>query len=282
MKTLKTSHYKLLYKKLIRLRTNPLNNNKFLKLNLRIKKELKEVKDKKTNKIVKKWVYKKIFFETPKLKKKKWDYFSKILIKTRKFFKKFKPDTGFNSYNSSKFASLGNSLKKTYRNGLFAQKVFNYSHGSFLKKYLKKRITKMYHQKNPKSIKKLYIEFFESRLDSVLYKAKFGRSAKHARQLISHGHVSVNSFTEKNSSYILNQGDIIRINFKSFKIIKKILKEQYQERFDRVLYPIAPSYLNINYRTLEIVFDNIKNFDFATNSNCRIDHSAVTEFCYRR
>ena len=43
--------------------------------------------------------------------------------------------------------------------------------------------------KNPKF---LCLEFFESRLDSVLYRSKLSFSMSNARQLIAHKHVKVN------------------------------------------------------------------------------------------
>jgi ribosomal protein S4 len=113
----------------------------------------------------------------------------------------------------------------------------------------------------------------------VLYKSKFSPSIKNAKQLITHKHIKVNDKIEKNGSYILKQGDLISVTFKAKNIIKENLKKQFQERPDAILWPIPPSYLNINYNTLEILFGDIENFNFTTSFNFKIDtNSIVTEY----
>ena len=77
------------------------------------------------------------FGEVPKLKKKKWERFLRLLIKANQFFQKYKPYTLYH-YNASKFASQGNSFKKKFKNDLLAKKTFNYFYGSLRKKYFKK------------------------------------------------------------------------------------------------------------------------------------------------
>ena len=272
--------YKPLYKKFLRLRVNPLsnNNNKFLKFKIQIDKQLKIVKIK--NKLVKKLVKTKKFIPVSKFKKKKWEQFTNLLKKKTKFYQRLKPYT-FYSNKISKFASSGNSFKRKFRNDLLAKKTFNYMYGGLLKKYLKKRMVEIYHSKTPKDHTKLFIEFFESRLDAVLYKSKFSSSIKNARQLITHKHIKINNKIEKNKSYILKQGDIISVNLNSRNIIKENFKKQFIEKPDSIMWPIPPSYLNINYNTLEIIFGNIENFNFTTSFNFKIDTNAIVTNYYR-
>ncbi len=63
----------------------------------------------------------------------------------------------------------------------------------------------------------------ERRLDNVIYKLNFsGGSRRQARQLISHGHVSVNGRKVDVSSYQISQGD--KISVRSSEKTKTIVK----------------------------------------------------------
>lgn len=275
----KKKKYKLLYKKLIRLKVNPLNNNKFLELKLESERE-KTVYQKIGAQVIKKTIVMKRFGEVPKLKKKKWETFLRLLVKANRFFQKYKPYTLYH-YNSSKFASQGNSFKKKFRNDLLAKKTFNYFYGGLRRKYLKKRMKKIYNSKQMKNSRDLCIELFESRLDSVLRQAKFCSTIKDAKQLIAHRHIRVNKKIEKNCSYILKQGDLIQINFKSRKIIKSRLNDQFKKQFNSTLWPKVPNYLAVNYKTLNIIFGNLQNFNFAASYTFKNDNNQVVETYHR-
>lgn len=285
----KKGRHKPLYKKFIRLRTHPQNNyNKLLKTIVKLESYKK--KGKKYNEVTVP-----ISSDIPKFKKEKWSNFLNFIIrknamkktskfftrKTGTFFTKLKPYS-FNFYSTSKFASPGNSFKKKFKNNLLAKKTFNYFYGGgLLKKYLKNRMTEIYRSKKHRNPMKTCIEFFESRLDSVIYRSKFSYSMKNARQLIAHKHIKVNNQIEKNKSYILKQGDLISINTKSIEIVKKNLNKQFKERPDSILWPMSGNYLNINYNTLEIVFGDIKNFDFSTSFTFKLDTNSIITSHYR-
>jgi small subunit ribosomal protein S4 len=272
----KNRRHKPLYKKFLRLKINPWANNKFLKVKMQLKTERYD----KQRKLLKKPRIKKESLQIERFKKEKWVKFLEFLKKTNKFYRKFKPYKLY-SYGTSKFASQGNSFKKRFRNELIAKKTFNYQYGVLSRKYLKDRITKIYNSENSRNPMRVSIEFFESRLDSVLYRSKFSHSVKSARQLIAHKHVKVNNRTEQNKSYILKQGDLIEINSKSITIVKANLNKQFKERPDSILWPMPPSYLNINYNTLEIVFGDIKNFDFSMFSTFKTNTDLVIASYYR-
>ena len=274
----KTRKYKLFYKNLSRLRVNPLNNNKFLKLT---EYEIpKQVSKKVGGKMIRKTIYLKRYKEVEKLKKQKWKTFIRRLKKANHFFQKYKPYT-FNHYRSAKFASPGNSFKKKFKNDLLAKKTFNYFYGELNRKYLKKQMASIYKAKLLKNSRNLCIEMFESRLDSVLKRAKFCSTIKDARQLITHKHVKVNKKIETNYSCILKQGDLVQIDVKSRKIVKIKLNNLLKEHYNRVLWPLMPDYLVINYRTLNIIFGNIRNFNFSSLLNFQNDTDRVIDSYYR-
>src|SRR5919106_3357085 len=58
----------------------------------------------------------------------------------------------------------------------------------------------------------------ESRLDTVVYRAGFANSRNEARQLVLHGHFSVNGIKANTPSYVLRPGDIVTLREKSKKI----------------------------------------------------------------
>ena len=62
------------------------------------------------------------------------------------------------------------------------------------------------------------IALLESRLDTVVYRAKLAPTVVAARQLINHGPIKVNKKRVNISSYILNDTDQIEINEKSKKL----------------------------------------------------------------
>ena len=55
----------------------------------------------------------------------------------------------------------------------------------------------------------------ERRLDNVVHRLGFGLSRAAARQLINHGHVTVNGTRVNVSSYLVEVGDVIRIKNRS-------------------------------------------------------------------
>ena len=271
--------YKFLQKKLVRLKINPLNNNKFLDLII-TSEEKKVIYQKIAGQVIEKEIIIRRFEEIAKQRKQKWETFIQFQVKTNKFFQKYKPYT-LNHYDVSYFASQGNSFRKNFRKDLFSKKIFNIFYGGLKRKYLKKQMTHIYRTKQKEESRNLCIELFESRLDSVLRRARFCSTIKDARQVIAHKHVYVNKKIESNYSYILKQGDLIQINPKSLKSIKTKLNNQFKVCFNSVFWPIIPYYLNVNYITFDIIFGNIKKFNFSSTFNFKNSNDKVVESYYR-
>ena len=59
------------------------------------------------------------------------------------------------------------------------------------------------------------IGLLESRLDTVIYRAKFTPTVFAARQLINHGHIRVNKKKVNISSYLVKESDVIEVKEKS-------------------------------------------------------------------
>ena len=117
-----------------------------------------------------------------------------------------------------------------------------------------------------------FVSFLESRLDVVLFRSCFVSSMYNARQLINHGIVRVNGKVVRNAGTILNQLDIIEIDENLLKHETKIdsirdgVKKNFSSRF-------LPPYLEIDYKTLSIVFlwdSNYKSAYYPIKANYNI------------
>ena len=62
------------------------------------------------------------------------------------------------------------------------------------------------------------IALLESRLDTVIYRAKFAMTVFSARQMINHGHITVNKKRVNISSYVVRDTDLIEVREKSKKL----------------------------------------------------------------
>ncbi len=193
-----------------------------------------------------------------KLNKKKWDFFLFHVSNQQKFYRKYKTyDQAL--FKLPKFANKFNSIKNQFKKSLHASKRFGLFYGGLTKKFIKRKIKFILKQQTISNIKKnsniMILIYFESRLDTVLYRSHFSLSIKNAQQLIKHGHVLVNNNIITNYSHTLKKGDFIQLKPSSYILFKNILKHK---RF----WPIPPKYLHINYKTMQIIFGDIQHFKF--------------------
>ena len=63
------------------------------------------------------------------------------------------------------------------------------------------------------------IALLETRLDTVIYRAKFASTVFSARQMINHGHIKVNNKKVNISSYVVKNTDTIEVSEKSKKLV---------------------------------------------------------------
>ena len=63
------------------------------------------------------------------------------------------------------------------------------------------------------------VALLETRLDTVIYRAKFATTVFSARQLINHGHFKVNKKKVNISSYLVKEEDLIEVKDKSKSLI---------------------------------------------------------------
>ncbi len=70
------------------------------------------------------------------------------------------------------------------------------------------------------------IEFLERRLENVVYRLGFAKTRRQARQLVSHGHITVNGRKVNIASYRVKVGDVISVveNSKNVEVIKSAVE----------------------------------------------------------
>lgn len=216
MHFLKKNRFKPLFKQIIKLRNNIQNRKKLLNF-----------------------------------KKKKWKntiQFYKRKIKIYKNYQKFKP-LDQTKYYVTRYSSRGTEYKKKFRDKLNAQRSFRLFYGGLSYKILNNSLKKVLQNKNSINAKLELLKLFETRLDTVLYRAKFSDSLRSAGQLITHGKVYVNNHQIQSKSYQIKIGDLISIDPRVSKL--------YEISIVRSLkWPLPPKNLLINFNTMQILFLN--------------------------
>lgn len=194
-------------------------------------------------------------------KKKKWKstiQFYKKKIKTYKNYQKFKP-LDQTKYYVTRYSSRGTGYKKRFRDKLNAQRSFRLFYGGLSYNTLNNQIKKISKNKNTINSQLELLKLFETRLDTVLYRAKFSDSLRSAGQLVTHGKVYVNNNKIKSKSYQIKTNDLISFDPKFFRL--------YEVSIVRSLkWPLPPKNLLVNFNTMQILFfNNIQQTTLSTS-----------------
>jgi small subunit ribosomal protein S4 len=73
-------------------------------------------------------------------------------------------------------------------------------------------------QKSSEATGVAMLKALECRLDNMVYRIGFGRSIRHSRQLVNHGHIQVNGRKVDIPSYACKPGDVVSVREKSREI----------------------------------------------------------------
>ena len=89
------------------------------------------------------------------------------------------------------------------------------------------------------------LTFVERRLDNVVYRLGFANSRRQARQLVNHGHFTVNGGRVNIPSYLVKTGDVIAVSEKSASnaFFKKLKEDD--------AFVAAPKWLDRDKNTLQ-------------------------------
>jgi len=190
-------------------------------------------------------------------KKKKW---RKFIEQLKRIPYNKKHNFRFYDQSCDYVSKFQNQFKWNFKNLLQSKKRFTYFYGQLLQKYfqiqirLAKKKRKVLNQRNW-IFSKILANFFERRLDTILYRSHFAYSMRHAKQLIFHKYIQVNGKTINLSSYKIKNGDLISLVKKKKDLLNKNNLTYLLSNF----WPIPQNHLQINYQTYQIVF--VENLD---------------------
>lgn len=197
-----------------------------------------------------------------KFRKEKWKTFLFHLKQRDKklnlFYKVFDQDV----YVVSRFVSL---FRRRFKQNLQNKRRLTFFYPSLTERRLK-RIILYSLKKSVRSCSNFtaqsyIVEALETRLDIVILRSHLVVSSRNAQQLISHGHVFVNGNKVTTKNYLVKVSDLITFSTKVHPLLISYISRSN-------LWPLPPKYLQINYRTFQILF--IERVLY-TNTNLNFD-----------
>lgn len=90
----------------------------------------------------------------------------------------------------------------------------------------------------------MLLQILETRLDNVIYRLGLANTRREARQIVNHGHITVNGSKVDIPSYLVKPGDVIAVREKSKNSVR--IKEIVETNAKRVI----PAWLDMNRDTL--------------------------------
>lgn len=89
------------------------------------------------------------------------------------------------------------------------------------------------------------LQLLESRLDNVVYRMGFGSTRAEARQLVNHGHFSVNGKHVNIPSYLMKVGETIEVAGSSRKSVR------FKEILDMTGSKVVPKWIEVDQESLK-------------------------------
>ncbi|MBQ7141261.1 MAG: 30S ribosomal protein S4 [Bacilli bacterium] len=115
-----------------------------------------------------------------------------------------------------------------------------------------------------------FLKLLESRLDNLVYRAGFASTRRGARQLVNHGHITVNGKKVDIPSYTLKVGDVIGV--KETSKSHPAIKASLEARVNRV------EFINYDENKMEATFVRLPE---RNELNMDINESLIVEFYSR-
>lgn len=95
----------------------------------------------------------------------------------------------------------------------------------------------------------MLLQILESRLDNVVFRLGFAKTRNQARQMVNHGHVTVNGKKVDIPSFLVKPGDVITVKTKSSKYVQSVM--------EMIDLACAPAWMTIDKSAFKITFDRI-------------------------
>lgn len=117
------------------------------------------------------------------------------------------------------------------------------------------------------------IGLLESRLDAVIYRAKFVATVFAARQFVNHGHIAVNGKRVQSPSYRVKEGDIIEVRGKAKQFAVVQLAAELAERD-------VPEYIQVDAKEMKATFLRVPKMEDVPYA-AQMEPNLVIEFYSR-
>jgi len=116
------------------------------------------------------------------------------------------------------------------------------------------------------------MSLLERRLDNVIHRLGFGQSRNQARQIVNHGHVTVNGRRVDVASYLVNVGDIIRVKnrAKSLDLVRGAMAESSRD---------VPDFLTVS--ETELPEGVVGRLPLAEDVSVPVQTQLIVELCSR-
>ena len=112
------------------------------------------------------------------------------------------------------------------------------------------------------------LQILESRLDNVVYRLGFANTRREARQMVNHGHITVNGSRVDIPSYLVKPGEVVSIKEKSRGSVRvKAVLEQ------NALTPV-PAWLDLDRNTLQgkvVALSSREDIDYDINETLIVE-----------
>ena len=149
-----------------------------------------------------------------------------------------------NSMRRGKMSDFGTQLRAK-------QKLKGY-YGNITEKQFRRTYDEATRQKGDTS--ENLVGLLESRLDAVVYRAKFVPTVFAARQFVNHGHVLVNGKKVNIPSYRVKAGDVIEVREKSKTMALVLEALEMAERE-------VPEYISLDVKAMKATYARVPSFD---------------------
>ena len=176
-------------------------------------------------------------------------------------FERRESPPGQQQYRRGKMTDYGLHLREK-------QKVKHYY--GVLERQFRKYFNKAEHTKG--NTGDVLMSLLERRLDNVVHRLGFGQSRKQARQMVNHGHVTVNGQRVDVASYLVKVGDIIRVKnrAKSLDMIRAAMAEGN---------PDVPDFLSVG--ETDIPEGVVGRLPLAEDVSIPVQTQLIVELCSR-
>ena len=113
------------------------------------------------------------------------------------------------------------------------------------------------------------LQILESRLDNVIYRMGLANTRREARQIVNHGHVTVNGKRVDIPSYLVKPGEVISLRESSRNA------DRMKDIFERNSNRLVPKWIDMNKDTLEgkiIALADREDIDFPVEEHLIVEY----------